>query len=236
MIKCFVPSIWNELINSAFFISSLLTAAEECCLLTCQLLYIFILERETLFQLSLSLKCPPMMNQCLLVGLSRFANFHFPFLSVSRENSQIPEFLCFDSLISSKLVQQFVTLSRQSELFLLVFLLAFRISRKIYLLLLVDLLWCEFQSWSGGLDSWFMMLEFLIICLELDLQEFKKYYDVRLGRKKLVAENAVSNGNSSSIASNGNSHTKVTSDRDQFQSQVPCLICRVSWRFGCYSF
>lgn len=77
-----------------------------------------------------------------------------------------------------------------------------------------------------------MMLEFLIIYL--DLQEFKKYYDVRLGRKKLVenGENAVSNGNSSGIASNGNSHGKVTSDRaiyDQFQSQVPCLICRVSW-------
>ncbi|KAK2437672.1 protein SUPPRESSOR OF K TRANSPORT GROWTH DEFECT [Trifolium repens] len=59
-------------------------------------------------------------------------------------------------------------------------------------------------------------------------QEFKMYYDVRLGRKKLVekngetADNAVSNGNSSGIASNGNFHGKKTSDKaiyEQFQSQ-----------------
>jgi len=77
----------------------------------------------------------------------------------------------------------------------------------------------------------------------LDLQEFKKYYDVRLGRKKLVengenADSAVRNGNSSGIASNGNGnanfHGKITSASDmavyeQFQSQVLCLIRRVSW-------
>ncbi|PNX72267.1 katanin p60 ATPase-containing subunit A-like protein 2-like protein, partial [Trifolium pratense] len=59
-------------------------------------------------------------------------------------------------------------------------------------------------------------------------QEFKTYYDVRLGRKRLVekngetAYNAVSNGNSSGIASNGNFHGKRTSDKaiyEQFQSQ-----------------
>jgi katanin p60 ATPase-containing subunit A1 len=76
----------------------------------------------------------------------------------------------------------------------------------------------------------------LIICL--DLQEFKTYYDVRLGRKKLVekngetADNAVSNGNSSGIASNGNFHGKKTSDKaiyEQFQSQVQCLIYPILW-------
>jgi katanin p60 ATPase-containing subunit A1 len=71
-----------------------------------------------------------------------------------------------------------------------------------------------------------------------DLQEFKTYYDVRLGRKKLVekngetADNAVSNGNSSGIASNGNFHGKKTSDKaiyEQFQSQVQCLIYPILW-------
>lgn len=73
-------------------------------------------------------------------------------------------------------------------------------------------------------------MKFSILCL--DLQEFKTYYDVRLGRKKPVengetADKAVSNGNSSGIASNGNFHVKITPDKaiyEQFQSQVLCLI------------
>ncbi|CAI8617753.1 unnamed protein product [Vicia faba] len=58
-------------------------------------------------------------------------------------------------------------------------------------------------------------------------QEFKTYYDVRLGRKKLeengeTADKVVSNGNSSGVASNGNFHVRVTPDNaiyEQFQSQ-----------------
>ncbi|XP_058731276.1 uncharacterized protein LOC131603046 [Vicia villosa] len=58
-------------------------------------------------------------------------------------------------------------------------------------------------------------------------QEFKTYYDIRLGRKKPVengetADKAVSNGNSSGIASNGNFNVKITPDKaiyEQFQSQ-----------------
>ncbi|XP_061360491.1 uncharacterized protein LOC133304468 [Gastrolobium bilobum] len=58
-------------------------------------------------------------------------------------------------------------------------------------------------------------------------QDFKMYYDVKFGRKKVVengetADKAVSNGSSLGIASNGNMHAKRTSDMaiyEQFQSQ-----------------
>lgn len=122
VIKCFLPStsISNYLlILHCSFLRCLHSQqpwrSAACLLASC---FIYSRERNSFSTLSLSKMAAddePMPTRWSF----EVREFSFSFslsLYVSRENSQIPEFLfqflCFDSLISSKLVQQFVTLSR----------------------------------------------------------------------------------------------------------------------------